>query len=111
MVETFYSATFVLLCTNALCKATIQATFANFTQGRAVVTSYMVSQPLSKIQYAVKCFDDGKQGGCNVAGYNTTTKGCFLSIDIQENVVDVEDVTTGDTSKLNYFFGEKSVFV
>jgi len=95
MVATFYSVTFVLLCTNALCKATIQATLANFTQGKAVATSYMFLQPLSKILCAVKCFDDGKQGGCNVAGYNTTTKGCFLSIDTQEDVVDVEDETTG----------------
>ena len=39
--------------------------------------------------------EEGRQGVCNVAGYNATSQKCQLSVDRQQDVVDVEDEMSG----------------
>jgi len=77
------------------CEATILTASANFTKGKAVLTSHTTIQPYSKIQCAEKCFDEGRNGRCTVAGYNKALKACYLSIDAEENVLDVADEMSG----------------
>lgn len=94
MTSTVYAAC-IFLWTTALSDASIQATATNFTRGKAVASSHTVLQPLSKVQCARKCYDEGKEGRCNIAGYNKTTKACYLSVDTHHDVIDVQDENTG----------------
>ena len=77
------------------CEATILTASANFTKGKAVLTSHTTIQLYSKIQCAEKCFDEGRNGRCTVAGYNKALKACYLSVDAEENVLDVADEMSG----------------
>jgi len=77
------------------CEATLSSASANFTKGKAVLTNHTTIQPYSKIQCAEKCFEEGRYGRCIVAGYNKALKARYLSVDAEENVVDVADEMSG----------------
>jgi len=85
----------VLLFTASICEATLLSTTAQFTKGKVVATSYKTIQPFSEVQCVTKCFEDGRKGMCYVAGYNKVTSTCYLSVDREQDVLDVEDDMTG----------------
>jgi len=80
---------FLLAC--AQCMATFQSTKTQYTMGKRVATSYMTLQPYSKIQCAVKCLDEKRQGRCSYAGYNAPTQKCYLSNDNQNELLETAD--------------------
>jgi len=80
---------------SSTCRANVFTTFANFTKGKVVSDSHTTIQPYSKIQCAVKCFEEGRNGRCNVAGYNIALKACFLSDGTPQDVFDVANDTLG----------------
>jgi len=85
----------ILLSTFALSSANIQDILKAFATGKAVATSHTSLQQSSKIQCVKKCFEEGRKGACNVAGYNKATKVCYLSTDREDEVVDVADELSG----------------
>jgi len=97
-----HSPTQILICvaaftlfTLSICGATILTSAAMFTKGKAVLTSHTTLQPYSKIQCAEKCFEEGQNGRCSVAGYNKVLKACYLSVDSLQDVVNVADEMSG----------------
>ena len=82
---------FLFLLTWHLSKANIQTIATTFTRGKAVATSHTVLHSVSKSQCVEKC----KKGTCVVAGYNTATRACYLSVDSQQDVIDVADESSG----------------
>jgi len=84
-----------LLSTFALSSANKQGIYATFTKGKAVASSHTSLQQCSQIQCVRKCFKEGKEGACNVAGYNKATKVCYLSTDSEDEIVDVADDFSG----------------
>jgi len=84
-----------ILFTSSICGATLLTTYAMFAKGKAVLTSHTTIQPYSKIQCAMKCFEEGQNGGCSVAGYNKTLEACYLSLDSLQDVVEVADEMSG----------------
>jgi len=87
-------AVFVLF-TKSICETSIATTSAQFAKRKVVATSYKTIQSLSKIQCVEKCFEEGRNGMCNVAGYNKRTKECYLSVDSPQDVLDVTDEMAG----------------
>ena len=79
----------------AFSKAHIQDITTPFVQGKTVATSYATIQPYSKVQCAKKCYEEGRKGKCNVAGYNRETKSCQLSEDMEPDVLDAIDEAAG----------------
>ena len=87
-------AAIFIICTTSICGATILTT--NFTNGKAVATSHKTLQPLTDIRCVRECFQEGRKGMCNVDGYNKEdTATCQLSVDSQQDVVDVTDEMSG----------------
>jgi len=86
-------AAIFIICTTSVCGATILTT--NFTNRKAVATSHKTIQPLTDIQCVRECFQEGRKGMCNVAGYNKDTATCQLSVDSQQDVVDATDEMSG----------------
>jgi len=66
-----------------------------FVQSKTVATSYATIQPYSKIQCVKKCYEEGRKGKCNIAGYNMATKSCQLSDDMEPDVLDATDEAEG----------------
>ena len=84
-----------IFCTSAICGATMITTSAYFTKGKAVSTSHTTFQPYSIIQCAVKCFEEGRNGNCSIAGYDNALNACYLSVDAVGDVVDIADEMSG----------------
>jgi len=47
------------------------------------------------MQCAVKYFEEGRKGRCNVAGYNIALEACYMSVNTQQDVLDVADEMSG----------------
>lgn len=94
MVVPLCVGVFILL-TTSICEGTFLTTNAQFNKGKAVATSYKTIQPMSEIQCVVRCFEEGRNGMCRVAGYNKGTNGCYLSVDTPQDVQDVADEMAG----------------
>jgi len=97
-----HSPTQISLCvavyiffTSSICGATTFTTSVKFTKGKAVATSHTTIQPYSKIQCAVKCFEEERKGNCSIAGYDNVLQACYLSTDAVGDVVDVADEMSG----------------
>jgi len=84
-----------ILFTSSICGATIVTTSAMFAKGKAVSTSHTTLQPYSKIQCAEKCYEEGQNGRCSIAGYNKALKACYLSLDSVQDLVNVADEMSG----------------
>jgi len=80
---------------SSTCRANFLTTSADFVSGKAVSKSHTTIQPYSNMQCAVKCFEEGRNGRCNVAGYNIALEACYLSVDTPQDVVDVADEMSG----------------
>jgi len=85
----------VILATVSKSNADFQEFIATFEKGKTVATSYLTIERISKVQCADKCYKEGKQGRCRIAGYNKNTKVCRLSIDSQCDVLDIADDHNG----------------
>ena len=81
--------------TSSMCGATVLTASANLTKGKAVSTWHTTIQPYSEIQCVRQCFEEGQNGRCSVAGYNQSLKACYLSVDTEQDVVDVTDEMSG----------------
>jgi len=86
---------FLIFFISSTCKANFLTTSANFVSGKAVSNSHTTIQPYSYMQCAVKCFEEGRNGRCNVAGYNIALEACYLSVDTPQDVLDVADEMSG----------------
>jgi len=65
---------------------------SNVCQGRS---SHTTLQPYSKTQCAEKCYEEGQNERCSIAGYNKALKACYLSLDSLQDVVEVADEISG----------------
>jgi len=92
--KTATTVLFFLLLTFALCWAFLQ-TPATFVAGKFVATNHTTLMPYSEIQCAAKCFEEGHNNRCSVAGYSRNTRTCYLSLDSLQNVSDVADQKVG----------------
>ena len=68
---------------------------ATFISNKTVSTRYLQVTPMSKLQCVEKCYTEGKHGRCVIAGYTNATQSCHLSMDSQQDVVDVPDESVG----------------
>jgi len=94
-VKHFLRTLFILLGTVSFCTATVQSVMTAFTEKKTVATSHTSLQKLSNIQCVERCNKERKTGGCTMAGYNKTTKTCYLSVDDPQDVLDTTDEMTG----------------
>jgi len=79
------------LWTYLMCLGNIQTIESRFSKGKKVATSYKTLQSYSKIKCSEKCFDEKRQNGCKVAGYNKATRTCFLSNDGLQDLLDADE--------------------
>ena len=89
--ESVATAAVVFVWTCSLSSANIQTAQTNFTRGIKVATNYMTLQSYSKIKCVGKCFDEKRHGRCSIAGYNLATRTCYLSNDIQDDLLSTDD--------------------
>jgi len=90
------SALAVLILANVCqCKADFQEFEASWLTRKTVATSYLTLERYSNIRCVEKCNAEGKQGRCTIAAFNTATMSCRLSMDSQQDVVDVPDDSSG----------------
>ena len=94
-IKTVALFTVVILSIIALSHADFQDFFATFLKRKTVATSYLTLERFSKVQCAEKCYKEGKQGRCRIAGYNKGSKVCRLSMDSQQDVLDIADDSSG----------------
>ena len=87
----FVGIAFIFLVTICICTASYQSVTAMYTEGKKMSTSYTTLLNFSKIQCVDRCIKDKLTGGCTLAGYNTTTMTCYLSIDDPQDVLDADD--------------------
>ena len=85
----------VILAIVSQSRADVYLYTATFVMRKIVPTRYLTIQPFSIIQCATKCYEEGRQGRCSIAGYNTTTKSCYLSMNSWNDAIDVPDDTIG----------------
>jgi len=93
--ETFVGNSVVLFLTITLCNANVQNVMTRFTVNKSVATSYTTLQKISKIECAIQCHKERQKGMCTLAGYNTSTQTCYLSVDSTQDIIDTTDGTTG----------------
>jgi len=79
----------------ALCQTNWEEIRPTFVTGKFVTTSHTTLRPFSQIQCVDRCFREARNGRCSVAGYNKTAQSCHLSTDNYENIVEVDDVSSG----------------
>jgi len=89
------AVTVVIVATVFLTYADIEEFMVTFLKRKTVATSYLTLERFSKVQCAEKCYKEGKQGRCRIAGYNKDTKTCRLSMDSQQDVLDFPDDSSG----------------
>lgn len=87
--------TIILLLTISLCNAAIQSVKTAFTEKKSVATSYTTLQKISKIKCVERCNKDRQNGRCTLAGYNKSTKTCYLSDDDPLDALDTDDEMSG----------------
>jgi len=85
----------VILATVFPSRADFRELRALFVNGKTVATSYLTIQSFSEVRCVERCYKEGKQGRCNIAGYNKATNSCLLSMDSQQDVVDSTDDSNG----------------
>lgn len=66
-----------------------------FVGGKTVTTNYLTLERFSIVQCVEKCYNEGKNGRCSVAGYNRATQTCRLSMDSEQDVEDIPDASNG----------------
>ena len=92
-----FIATVVVLYlgTVAFSESQMQEITTTFVYSKAVATSYATIKPYSNIQCVSKCFEESRNGKCNIAGFNRATKSCQLSDDMEPDVLNTTDEAVG----------------
>jgi len=85
----------VILAIMSHSRADVYLYKATFITRKILPTKYLTIQPFSIIQCAAKCYEEERQGRCSIAGYNTATKSCFLSMDSWNDAIDFPDDSFG----------------
>ena len=89
----------ITLCVHVLiitaCVALIIEQDTRFVNGKCVGSSRMTLHHCSKIKCVQKCHEESTKGLCNLAGYDKATKTCYLSMDRPQDVLDVDDDSSG----------------
>jgi len=85
----------LLLLTTSICDANMWTSVTQFTKGKSLATSNKTLERFSEIQCVKKCYAERQKDLCNIAGYNKNTKVCALSMDTQDDLVDVADDMAG----------------
>ena len=85
----------VFLAVVAQSRADFQEFRTLFLTRKKVATTYSTVKSFSRMRCVEKCYDEKKQGRCNIAGYNKATETCSLSMDSEQNVVDTIDDSSG----------------
>jgi len=78
----------------------MQSVATKFTEKRSVATSHTTLHNISKMKCVEKCKREQQNGMCTLAGYNKSTKTCYLSRDNPQDVLNTTDEGSGV-----YFFG------
>ena len=90
------------------CGALIIEKDTRFVGRKCVGSSRMTLHHYSKIKCVQKCHEESTKGLCNVAGYDKGTKTCYLSMDSPQDVLDVDNESSGvyfmETGTLNIAF-------
>jgi len=66
-----------------------------FVKNKILSTSYATKQPISQLNCVRWCVSDGNKGKCKIAGYNLSGNSCSLSMDNQEDMMEVADEMSG----------------
>lgn len=90
----------ILLMTVTICSATIQSVVTRFTVKKSVASSHTTLENISKIKCVERCSKERQNGMCTLAGYNKSTKTCYLSVDNPQSVLNTTDEMSGV-----FFFG------
>jgi len=96
----FVKSLLVFLVTITICTAIIQSVATKFTENKIVLTSHTELQMISKIKCVERCSKERQNGMCTLAGYNKSTKTCYLSVDNPQSVLNTTDEMSGV-----FFFG------
>ena len=91
----FVNTSIFLFVAISLCNATILSVKTKFTQNKIVKTSHTTLQNITTIRCVQICFKRRQTGGCTLAGYNKTTRTCFLSVGGPHDVLDTTDAMNG----------------
>jgi len=66
-----------------------------FVKRKIVATSFRTIQPFSKQQCLATCFQEERNDNCSVAGYDSDTQTCQLSLDTPQDVLDQDNDAVG----------------
>ena len=94
-LNVFVNPLLVCLVSITFCTATIQSVATKFTEKKSVLTSHKTMQNISDIQCVRKCKKEQQNGMCSLAGYNKSTKTCYLSVDNPQDVLNTTDEMSG----------------
>ena len=89
--ETVATIAIIFLANVPYSQADFQQFTVTFIERKTVSTCYKTIEPFSEVQCAEKCYAEGQQGRCTIAGYNKATQSCRLSMDSQQDVVNSQD--------------------
>ena len=88
------------VCMLKFSSSTVHVTSVNvevkkFIPNKSVSTTSKIFEGFSLAQCIKKCNDEAKKSRCNIAGYNTASRRCQMSMDERQDVLDVADTTSG----------------
>ena len=66
-----------------------------FVKRKIVATSFRTLQPMSKQQCLATCFQEDRNDNCSIAGYNSDTQTCQLSLDTPQDIFDQDNDAVG----------------
>jgi len=81
----------VIVLTVSQCNANFQEIRASLMPRKTVATSYLTLKRYSRMRCAEKCYAEGKQGRRTIAAFNKASSSCRLSMDSEQDVVDIPD--------------------
>jgi len=85
----------VILVTVSQCNADFQECRATWITKKTVATSYLTLERFSNMRCLEKCYSENRQGRCNIAAFNSASMACHLSMDSEQDIVDISDGSSG----------------
>ena len=101
--KTLTTVTFVVFVTFLLTDAIQESIRRKFVKGKAVLNSFKTIQSFSKRHCLATCLEYARHDMCRIAGYNKATGTRQLSLDRNEDVLDV------DNQEIGVFFVEGNI--
>jgi len=84
--------------------ACVQFQVKTFYPNKSVATFHTELERYSLAQCIKKCTDEAYKGRCKVAGYNSASRRCRLSLDDSHEVLDVNEDSSGVVFIVNSTF-------